>query len=392
MFKEGSWLAVAEAIGRLPKLIGQNPNAPDGQLAPDDVRYLAALVAGGVLMSIENADPDYPQFAKVLATTLQYTLPAVDCQYTTAAVRGGATYRIHGHRGTARVFDVEVHRGHLSALSQWTLVDKLSEPGVADDGSVEIILSDEKRPGNCIRLPDGLGTVVVRQYFNDWETEEPGLLYIERLDARYPPPPLGHAAMAERLGFLQRWLHEVPDVCRRIVDQYWSVDPATIDFAPLTRDDEGKLSVVGWADVQYGRGNYRCAPDQAVVIEVPAPKAHYWNYQLTNQDWTALDWHLRKTSVNGHQAAVDPDGKLRIVISHRDPGVPNWLDTSTQVSGLIAVRYYRLAGDIAAHRLRVVPFERLRDELPAGTPTISPEERQAELRSRMLAARRTMRD
>ena len=44
-------------------------------------------------------------------------------------------------------------------------------------------------------------------------------------------------------------------------------------------------------------------------------------------------------SCNGHQAHVDADGKVRLVVAHTDPGVPNWLDTEGQPIGMAVYRY-----------------------------------------------------
>jgi hypothetical protein len=45
-------------------------------------------------------------------------------------------------------------------------------------------------------------------------------------------------------------------------------------------------------------------------------------------------------SCNGHQAHVDDDGRVRVVIAHADPGVPNWLDTEGHATGSIFWRFF----------------------------------------------------
>jgi hypothetical protein len=178
------------------------------------------------------------------------------------------------------------------------------------------------------------------------------------------------------------FLRENPAVCAKAVETYYAPDSSTMDFKPIS---------FGFAELQFGRGNYRCEPDQAVIIETPDPNCFYWNYQLVNHFWEALDWNVRQTSINGHEAVLDADGMFRAVISHTDPGVPNWLDTSGRTKGLIAGRYYQ-PGKVTAPTMRVVPFAELRDHLPGSTPSVSPEQRQESLRRRMLAARRTWRE
>jgi hypothetical protein len=41
------------------------------------------------------------------------------------------------------------------------------------------------------------------------------------------------------------------------------------------------------------------------------------------------------------QALADDDGRYRFVLSHRDPGVHNWLDTTGRHAGIVILRQYR---------------------------------------------------
>src|SRR5690606_15149565 len=129
-----------------------------------------------------------------------------------------------------------------------------------------------------------------------------------------------------------------------------------------------------WADIQYGKGIYRCAPDEAVILEVVPPVAPCWSIQLTSHFWEALDWNWRQTSLNGHQAVLDDDGVFPAVIAHIHPGVPNWLDAGSHTTGLVTARYYK-AASIPQPRLRTVKIAALRSELPATTPHIDAAQR-----------------
>jgi hypothetical protein len=106
-----------------------------------------------------------------------------------------------------------------------------------------------------------------------------------------------------------------------------------------------------------------------------------------NNFWESQEFDLRQTSLNGHQAALDPDGIFSGVISLEDPGVPNWLDPVGHRAGLICTRVLNpaQAPEVA---LRIVPLRALRRELHPGTPTIAAAERSAALRRRMLSLHR----
>jgi hypothetical protein len=378
-----TWSALAGAIEGMSSYVFDEPKVDSDILVADGVRYLSGLIGGGVLHSFGQGDADYPSFIRVLDTNIQWGLPAVDSYYLVASVKGGETYRVHGHRGSARVFDVEVWSGEIGDLARFTPVSRTEDdPEFGPDGQVEFVLSTDERSGNWLRLPDGPATVIVRQYFYDWDTEEPGQLYIERDGAQYPPPPRTTDSIERRILQLQRFLAQVPAVCRQSVDPYYATDPSTIEFGPIS---------FGFSSLQFGRGNYRCEPDQAVIIETPEPACRYWNYQLCNHYWEALDWNVRQTTLNGHQAEIDQDGVFRAVIAHTDPGVPNWLDTAGRVTGLIAARYYR-PKDVVTPTVKVVPLAEVRKYLPASTPTVSTAQRQDALRRRFLSVRRTWRE
>jgi hypothetical protein len=147
----------------------------------------------------------------------------------------------------------------------------------------------------------------------------------------------------------------------------------------------------GWKSLKYGKGIYQCAEDEALIIEVKLPKSYYWSIQLCSHFWEARDYHLRQTSLNGHQAVIDEDGIFRAVISHRDPGVENWLDAGGHNQGLLAIRYYE-PDSTPIPSVRRVKLADLRDALPSSTPAVSAEERQLSLRDRAWSSARLGRE
>ena len=67
----------------------------------------------------------------------------------------------------------------------------------------------------------------------------------------------------------------------------------------------------------------------------------YWSISLGNPWLETIHYGRHQSSLNGHQAVVDPDGVARFVLSSRDPGVANWLDTAGHSNGamlLLCVR------------------------------------------------------
>jgi hypothetical protein len=56
---------------------------------------------------------------------------------------------------------------------------------------------------------------------------------------------------------------------------------------------------------------------------------------------------------------LEPDGTFRAVIAHRDPGVPNWLDTEGRPFGLVFWRFFLPEGPIDTPQAEVVPVDSL---------------------------------
>jgi hypothetical protein len=87
------------------------------------------------------------------------------------------------------------------------------------------------------------------------------------------------------------------------------------------------------------------------------------------------------TSLNHRLAFRNADGKIRVVIANRDPGVANWLDTEGRSSVVGTIRWWRVKDSPHLHN-QVVVLDELRAILPSDTPVVSASERREELRRR----------
>lgn len=372
------WDAFTNAVSQLKDIVWSDPRIVDDRARAEGFRYLTRLVAGAIPMTMEAWDPNYPSLLKFLSTRIQYGIPAADALYQWAAVHGDHVYRIRGTRGTVHMLDIESRNGHFAHVQSWQLCDRGSDFAIEDDGSLEIVLSHNQQPGNWVQIPEGLGDLIFRQYFYDWEAEVPAQLQISRDGARYPAPAPTSADIAVRGQLLIDWLHNLPTFFAEQVSSYYTAGVNEVVFDALS---------IGWADLRYGKAAYECEPDEALIVSVKPPTATYWSMQLYSQYWDARDWHLRQTSINGRQAVLDEDGVFRAVISHRDPGVANWLDTAEQIRGLLSVRYFR-AESIPVPVVRRVKLTELQQHLPGKHQKINPEQRSEILHRRAEAVAR----
>jgi hypothetical protein len=95
------------------------------------------------------------------------------------------------------------------------------------------------------------------------------------------------------------------------------------------------------------------------------------------------------------QSEVDPDGVIRLVVAHEDPGVPNWLDTGGHREGFLTPRWAYSETpppeewpSISATKVRV---GEIREHLPESTRRVSPDERREQIRVRQEHVQRRYR-
>jgi len=107
--------------------------------------------------------------------------------------------------------------------------------------------------------------------------------------------------------------------------------------------------------------------------------------------YESLDYSQRLQSYNDHQAFSGTDGVFRAVIAHRDPGVPNWLDTGGFEEGVVLCRFQ--FPDRPAPQLctRVVRTDDLVGVLPAETSGIDGAQRRRQIALRRYGLARRLR-
>jgi len=258
------------------------------------------------------------------------------------------------------------------------LIDEFELDG---NGDFEIILSAEAHEGNWLPLDDGATMLVVRHFFYDWEHEVPVTMSIEPLsgpraiDERASDPK---AALARQVVALGDFLEENLNFFLGFSDPE---KPNTF-LPPLDGTGMGAA-----AENRPVIGSWKIAPAEALIIEVTPPEGLYWSYSLGNIWWETIDYGNRQSSLNGFQAVVDDDGKVRVVVAHQDPGVANWLDTAGHSEGPIILRCVRTES-APVPETRVVPLDRLLEELPPGTTMITASEREAVIDIRRRAVSR----
>jgi hypothetical protein len=141
-------------------------------------------------------------------------------------------------------------------------------------------------------------------------------------------------------------------------------------------------------------GHYDLADDQAMIVTVPAAECAYQGIQIGSRWYISTDYEHHQTSLTRAQSHVDPDGNLRYVVSERNPGIANWLETCGHPQGVMMLRWQRLShelGEADGPTVEVVPLHELQDRLPhhAGNQ-LTAEEYAARIADRQVGIARRM--
>ena len=103
--------------------------------------------------------------------------------------------------------------------------------------------------------------------------------------------------------------------------------------------------------------------DEAMIIEYEPVSDYFWTWELENVWWATPDYRWRLVTLTPALATLEDDGRLVIVVSGSDPGVPNWLETAGHEFGTMCFRWVRPEPPSSAPepRCRVVPVAAVKD-------------------------------
>ena len=249
-------------------------------------------------------------------------------------------------------------------------------------------------------------TISGRQLFNDWQREDAVHFSIRQLGAEgTAPAAYGPEQAAEEL----RRCGELVRGQMHFWNAFWTILMGThghrdgglpgLEFPRNAFNSVNAASGAtggGMGTNLYAGGVFELGPDEALVIENRIQlEPQYIGFQLGNLWGESIDYANRLGSLNGSQSEVDPDGVIRLVVAHRDPSVPNWLDTSGHAEGFLTPRWAYSETpppdqwpSITAKKVR---FDEIRAHVHESTRTVSPAERREQIRMRQEHAQKRFR-
>jgi hypothetical protein len=286
-------------------------------------RFLLRQLSHALDLHVET-DPDHPTFEHAEGPHRKSFADNPDADYWRAPLRADGTCRVSGRipPGTTYVgFLLYGKGGRLAARTHDRAIP------IDADGRFDLPIGPDSP---WLPTTGDETALMVRQYFVDRRRESPITLEIRR-DGAGRPAPLAAEALARSVDRARRNLEAVHT--RTVEAWKMASNMAYNRFVPI-----GGEQLFPTPDNSYLVCWYRLGPDQKLVVRGRMTRARYWSIVLYNLWMESLDYTTSTIHLNHGNLATDADGRFEVVIAHRDPGVPNWLDTTGHLAGYALIR------------------------------------------------------
>ncbi len=333
-----AWDEFCDALKEAGGLV-QDSNAPgDAFNKAEGYRYLTRMLRAGLESFLEHGDPAFPQLRCPCHTTIKMGADNPDNYYQSTSLDSAYEYRIAGTRGTVDYlgFGTVINRYSTGGGMKTTGFLDSSEIDIDDDGHFEIIVSQKEQQGNWLPMGPETNSLNVRQTFQDRSNEKVAEIAIERIGAAEDrPEPLTPERLDRGLAGAARF---VRGTTRLFENWAESFVPSMNALPPA--DQAYCQAIGGDPNIFYFHSAWELADDEVLVIEADEiPDCQTWNFQLDNWWMESLDYRHHTIHLNKHTASYRPDGGVRLVVSHTDPGQPNWIETAGHDMGTMCWRW-----------------------------------------------------
>ncbi|WP_299562331.1 hypothetical protein [uncultured Mycolicibacterium sp.] len=341
---------LTDAIAEAERLVAEAPFIESEADLLEGLQYLAGCISACIHVAFDY-ERDHPFLHSGTGPFTKMGLDNPDTLYFGTRVVAGHEYVVSGVRGTTTDLSFQLLGG------EYTDEGVPESQAAFDDRELDI---DEDGRFEWRFVPKTNAQLVIREVYGDWDQRR-GTVAIARTDtAGTAPPPLSAQTIEKR------WATAGKQLVQRV--KTWLQFPQWFYFNIPVNTLVPPRSTPGGLTTQYSSaGHYELAPDQALVITVPVSDAPYMGFQLGSLWYISLDYINHQTSLNAAQAQADPDGKIRIVVSDRNPGVTNWVETLGHRRGIMQFRWQRVSRPLTeadGPTTEVVDIDAVPDVLP----------------------------
>lgn len=365
-----------KVAGRMITEFGETPTELD---RAEWYRFMTRLTRSSIERLIENYEPNRPRLRDMVwRQSINVQCPDHDhlmCQFDAAR-----DYRITGTRGTLPYFVMAVltapapdQPGAQDWAGKGAAGLKEFDPSnlkttgflgsqqlaINEDSTFEVILSqNDPGPGkNWLKLEPDTNCILIRLVWHERGKDVPPEMTIERMDGA-KPEPLTPAMMAENLAWAAQGVLGYAELVRN----WWKGTQGNFSATPnrLSFSRAQYLSNGGVPDRHFAFGCWQKELDEALVLEFTPPDCEYWNFQLCNIWQENLDTYEDGNGwVTKYKVNPLPDGRVRIIVSERDPGIGgDWVNSFGHTTGIWGLRLIRTDGTVPV-RLWRLPVSQL---------------------------------
>lgn len=331
-----AWRDFADAIAGAGKVLEATDLASSDTDVADALGFLTRLTRHATAMMDPRDNPSDPRFTPFGPPDISFGIPNPDNIYQICSIHPDHEYVIRGRRNSVHFFSLGAQapgRAALPGTPSHLGDDRLL---IDDDGQFSITVSAQPHQGNWIQIQPDSRTLMVRQTFLRRSEEQPADLSIQRVSA-------ATHITGDPLDSTLRRLHRATTTLRTLTGYWPEWVRGFADHAEINEffifDEATHLAIGGDPEVRIPMCRWQLGPDQALIVVLHPPQCRYWNAQLATV-WTEQMPALTGQSTrNSAQVVTSPDGAVRLVVSPRDPGCDNWLDSGGRLQGLLSVRW-----------------------------------------------------
>lgn len=332
------WDEFCDALKAAGKIVQSEKAPQDPFNQAEGYRYLARLLRGGLEGFLEFRDPMFPQLRCGAHETIKLGADNPDNRYESASINPEYDYRISGTRGTVDYLGISTIINKYASGGTMEVTGHIDARAMelGPDGAIDIIISRTQKSGNWLPMGENTNSITVRQTFQDRVHEQRAELKIERIGAADDrPEPLTPEKLERGLRGAVMFVKGSATLFENWAESFL---PIVNQLPPA--DQAYCQSIGGDPNIFYFHSAWKLADDEVFIIEAPEiPECQTWNFQLDNWWMESLDYRHHTIHVNKHTAHYEPDGSVRLVISHTDPGVPNWIETAGHSMGTMCWRW-----------------------------------------------------
>jgi hypothetical protein len=357
------------------------PDFPgDERARTEGYRALTRLLRYATRLEIEAGDPAFPDFVRYQEPHSQWGGPNPDNVYLRAVIDPKQTYKIWADVDGMFQAIFSQHEGDMQLEQYGTYHERhLDSFDVDEDGFLELVLSPDEHEKNWIPSHPDARLFTIRIFVPDWEEHTAPTFHIERVGAEgEAPAPYSAGELTRGLDRAINWVEKSSTYWNRYARE--ASNRAMPNVAEPVRTEPG-----GADNIARGHCFWNLAEDEALLLTCEVPIALYWSFTIHTMTWLESgDFARRQTSLSGDQVHLDADGLVRLVLSSRDPGAANWIDSEGRPQGLLAYRWV-WAETMPTPNAQLVKVDEVFDHLPDDHPLVTDEERRNQLSIRREA-------